>query len=102
MVTGIKPEKIDEYKRLHADVWPDVLAVLRAHHIRNYSIFLKDNTLFGYFEYHGSDLSEDMRRVAEREATQRWWKLTDPCQEPWPTRTSGEWWAEMEQVFHMD
>ncbi len=102
MVIRVKPEKLDEYKRLHADAWPAVLAALRRANVGNYSIFLRDHTLFGYLEYHGDDYEVDMARVAEDEATQRWWQLTDPCQERWPGATEGEWWSLMEEVFHMD
>ena len=42
MVIGIKPEKIVEYKRLHANTWPGVLAMIRECNIRNYSIYLKE------------------------------------------------------------
>lgn len=37
MVIRLHPEKIEEYKRLHAAVWPDVLRTIRQCHIRNYS-----------------------------------------------------------------
>ena len=102
MVIGIKPEKIEEYKELHANAWPGVLAALRKANVRNYSIYLKDTTLFGYLEYHGQDFEADMAEVAKDEETQRWWSFTDPCQEPWDTREDGEFWAHMEEVFHMD
>ena len=51
MVIGIAPERIDEYKALHAAVWPQVLERLRQAHVRNYSIFLRqpENLLFGYW-----------------------------------------------------
>ena len=54
MVIGIKPEHIPEYKRLHANAWPEILAQIADCNIRNYSIFLREpeNLLFGYFEYH--------------------------------------------------
>ena len=45
MVIQLKPEKIEEYKKLHQHVWPEVLAILSKYHIKNYSIFLKDNLL---------------------------------------------------------
>src|SRR3990167_10990157 len=102
MVIGIKMEKIAEYKKLHAEAWPAVLKILQQYHVKNYSIFLKDNLLFGYLEYHGTAYEADMKKVGEAEATQRWWKLTDPCQEPLLTRKPGEWWAFMEEVFHME
>ena len=60
-VLGIKPEAIAEYKRIHADVWPEVLAMIAACNIKNYTIFLKEpeNLLFSYFEYHGTDFAAD-------------------------------------------
>jgi len=39
MVIGVKPEKIDEYKRLHADTWPGVLKMIGECNIRNYFLF---------------------------------------------------------------
>ncbi len=102
MVIKVKPEKLEEYKRLHAEPWPEVLAAITACNIRNYSIYLKDGYLFSYFEYWGNDFAADMAKMAADPTTQAWWKLTDPCQEPLETRAEGEWWARMEEVFHWD
>ncbi|SPF81586.1 L-rhamnose mutarotase [Pseudoprimorskyibacter insulae] len=103
-VIGLGPDAIAEYKRLHADVWPGVLKMISACHIRNYSIFLKEpeNLLFSYFEYHGSDFEADMKRMADDPETQRWWDVCMPLQRPLDTRAEGEWWANMEEVFHHD
>lgn len=102
MVIGARPDKLDEYKALHADPWPGVLDALRAHHVSNYSIFYAGGLLFGYFEYHGDDFAADMAAVAQDPTTQEWWKLTDPCQRRLPFAREGEWWADMEQVFLME
>jgi L-rhamnose mutarotase len=102
MVIRVKPEKLEEYKRLHAAVWPGVLDLIRQCNIRNYSIYFKDGFLFSYFEYIGIDFQADMAKMAADPTTQAWWKVTDPCQEPLPTRAEGEWWAKMEEVFHTD
>ncbi len=102
MVIKVRPEKLDEYKRLHADPWPDVLKMIEKCNIRNYSIYLKDGYLFSYFEYVGDDYAGDMAKMAADPVTRDWWKLTDPCQEPLPSRQTGEWWASMEEVFHTD
>ena len=99
-VIRLRPEKEEEYRRLHAAVWPGVLATIQACNIRNYSIFLKDGWLFSYFEYVGEDLGADMARMAQDPTTREWWKHTDPCQEPLESRQPGEWWASMEEVFH--
>ncbi|MEP7239612.1 MAG: L-rhamnose mutarotase [Devosia sp.] len=103
-VIGLKPEVIAEYKRIHADVWPAVLAQIHRSNIRNYTIFLKEpeNLLFAYFEYVGSDYAADMKAMAADAETRRWWTITDPMQEGLPTRKDGEWWASMEDVFHTD
>ncbi len=102
MVLKVRPEKLAEYKRLHAAVWPDVLAMIRACQIRNYSIYQRDGFLFSHFEYHGTDFAADMAKMAADPTTQEWWKLCQPCQEPLPTHAPGEWWVNMEEVFHCD
>lgn len=102
MVIKVKPEKLAAYKALHANAWPEVLAMITACKIGNYSIYLKDNYLFSYFEYVGDDFAADMAKMAADPKTQEWWTLTDPCQEPLDTRAPGEWWAKMEEVFHHD
>jgi L-rhamnose mutarotase len=102
MVIGLKPDKVAEYKRLHTAVWPEVLGMISACNIRNYSIFLNEpeNLLFGYWEYHGSDFAADAAKMKADPKTQEWWAVCMPCQEPLPTRREGEWWAMAEEVFH--
>ena len=102
MVIGVRPEKLEEYKRLHAAVWPGVLKTIAECNIRNYSIYLKDDMLFGYFEYHGENFTADMAKMAADPLTQEWWRHCEPCQKPLETRAEGEWWANMEEVFHTD
>jgi len=101
-VIEVKPGCLEEYRRLHAAVWPEVLAILSAHHIRNYSIYYKDGFLFTYYEYDGTDYAADMAAVAAEPVTQEWWKVCKPCHTPLATRAEGEWWAEMEEVFHLE
>ena len=101
-VIRVKPEKLDEYKRLHAAAWPGVLKMIYDCNIRNYSIYYRDGFLFSYFEYIGKDYEADMAEMAKDPETQRWWKETDPCQQPVNTAAKGEWWAAMEEVFHTD
>lgn len=100
----LNPEKMAEYKDLHANAWPGILKQISASHIRNYSIFLREpeNLLVGIYEYHGDDYEADMARMGEDPETQKWWALTDPCQTPLDSARPGEWWAPMEEVFHHD
>lgn len=101
-IIQVKPEKLEIYKKLHAAVWPDVLVMITACNIRNYSIFYRDGQLFAYFEYHGSDFAADMAKMAADPTTQRWWAECTPCQQPIPTALADEWWVNMEEVFHCD
>ena len=103
-VIGLRAEKLDEYKKLHAAVWPTVAKTIREANIRNYSIYLRklpdgNYYLFGYFEYVGDDFQADMAKMAADPETKRWWKFTDPCQQPLADRKPGQWWASMEEVF---
>ncbi|HUT58809.1 MAG TPA: L-rhamnose mutarotase [Phycisphaerae bacterium] len=102
MVLKVKPEKFEEYRRLHANVWPDVLKMIAECNIRNYSIYYKDGLLFSFFEYVGDHFDADMAKMAADPTTQKWWDVCMPCQEPLETRAEGEWWANMEEVFHCD
>ena len=101
-VIRVKPGKLEEYKKLHAHVWPGVLKKLKEVHVQNYTIFYRDGLLFSYFEYTGDDFDADMKKMAVDSLTQEWWKLTDPCQQPVETAGKGVKWADMEEVFHMD
>jgi len=101
-VIKVKPEKLDEYKKLHANPWPEVNAMLKACNIQNYSIYYRDGLLFSYLEYTGTDFDGDMAKMAADPKTQEWWKLTDPCQEPVDSAKEGVWWADMQEVYHLD
>ncbi len=101
-VIGVKEEKLDEYKKLHADVWPEVLDMIKKCNIRNYSIYHRDGYLFSYFEYEGQDFQADMQKMSADPMTQKWWGVCKPLQEPLESRAEGQWWANMEEVFHCD
>lgn len=101
-VVALRPEHEAEYRRLHADAWPEVLAALTRSHVHNYSIFLHDDMLFQYLEYHGDDYEADMARIAEDETTQRWWTLTDPMQRKLSDDPAAPQWTPLEEVFHLD
>jgi L-rhamnose mutarotase len=101
-VIGVRPEKLEEYKKLHAAVWPEVLKTIKDCNIRNYSIYYHNGLLFSCFEYAGSDYGADMARMAADPMTQKWWDVCKPCQAPLESRKEGEWWADAEEVFHTD
>ncbi len=98
----VKPGMLEEYTKYHAEVWPGILEKITECNIRNYSIYHKDGFLFAYFEYVGSDFEGDMKKMADDPLTQKWWAIMMPMQEPLETRGEGEWWAELEELFHLD
>lgn len=101
-VIGNKPEHHEEYERLHAEVWPAVLAQISKSNIRNYSIFRYGELLFSYFEYAGEDFEGDMAAMAADPVTQKWWEACKPLQTPVSDRKDGEWWADIPEIFHSD
>jgi L-rhamnose mutarotase len=101
-VIRVRAEHLNNYRKHHAAVWPAVLEMIRECNIRNYSIYYKDGFLFSYFEYVGDDFAADMAKMAADPTTQKWWSVVQPMQEPLSTRAPGEWWAEMDEVFHTD
>ena len=77
-VTGLKPEKAEYYRQLHAHPWPAVNKMIKECHIRTFSIYEREldgkTYLFAYLEYTGKDFAADMKKMAADPETQRWWK----------------------------
>jgi L-rhamnose mutarotase len=105
-VTGLKAEKAQYYRQLHASPWPGVNRMIKACHIQNFSIHEREINdqlyLFAYLEYTGKDFDADMKRMAADPETQRWWKETDPCQSPLPDAAAqGKVWADTKEVYFL-
>ncbi len=103
MVIGIKPEKIAEYKELHADSNPGVRDLLTKYHMHNFSIYLQEIDgkyyEFGYYEYTGKDFEADMAKLDAESRNKEWLSICDPMQVPLKGYKS---WAEMELVYRND
>lgn len=100
----LKPEKIEEYKRLHGtdvhtEKWAGVLSKISDCNMRNYSIFIKDDLVFGYFEYIGDDYGVDMKKMADDPVTQEWWKETRPCFTNYDEADQEAFYQDMQQIF---
>src|SRR5436309_1953933 len=87
-VLRIKPERVDEYRRYHASVWPEILNAIRAAGLTNYSIFLKDDLLFSYYEYVGppDEYEARLRELAVAPRMREWWDIMESIQVPFNTR----------------
>jgi L-rhamnose mutarotase len=103
MVIGIRPDKIGQYKALHADTNPGVRDLLNKYHMHNFSIYLHKIEgkyyEFGYYEYTGDDYEGDMAKLDAEPRTKEWLAVCDPLQIPLKGYKS---WAVMEEVYHND
>ena len=73
----VRPDMLDEYKRRHQQVWPEMLAALSSTGWRNYSLFLRpDGLLIGYLET--GNFEESRRRMAETDVNERWQREMNP------------------------
>lgn len=97
----LKPEKIDEYVKLHAAVWPDVLKMIKECNLENYSIFIKGDLVFAYFEYTGTDYAADMDKMAADETTQKWWGFTRPCFDKFNADSQEAFYEDMQSIFYL-
>src|ERR1700761_3669057 len=101
-VVRLRLEHRSEYLRIHEAVWPTVLATIERCNIRNYSIFLHNDLLIAYFEYHGTDFDADMAGMAADPDTQRWWAITNAMLMPVPGGPAVPAWHDVAEVFHTD
>jgi L-rhamnose mutarotase len=100
-VLKVKEELIDEYKRRHREVWPEMLDALRETGWRNYSLYMRDDgTLFGYLEAEGS-FAEALEGMSELEVNSRWQAEMAPFFEGTGGQAD-EMMEELVEVFHLD
>lgn len=103
----LKPECIEGYRRLHeVDVhtprWAGVLDTIHQCNLRNYSIFIQDDLVFGYFEYVGEDYNADMEKMARDPVTQEWWAHTRPCFTKYKADSPEAFYTDMQQIFFFE
>ena len=96
----VRPERMAEYRRRHAAVWPEMLAALADTGWRNYSLFLSDDGLLvGYVE--AADLRASLAAMARTDVNARW----QAEMAPFFTGLGGgpdEGLVLLEEVFHLE
>jgi L-rhamnose mutarotase len=98
----VKKDRIEEYKKRHAVVWPEMLQALRETGWRNYSLFLReDGLLVGYVEIAG-DFDHARAAMAKREVNARWQKEMAEFFEAMEQSRPDETMQTLEEVFHLD
>jgi L-rhamnose mutarotase len=98
----VKEDMLEEYKKHHEAVWPDMLAALRRTGWHNYSLFMRpDGLLFGYFETPDS-FQAALDGMAREEINARWQEFMAPYFEGMGSQHADEMMVELEEVFHLD
>jgi len=95
----LKPDKVDEYVKLHAHAWPEVLQMIKESNIQNYSISIRGAELYTYYEYTGDDFEADMARMAADPTTQEWWTHTRPC---FLYPEKGVYYDDLQEIFYCE
>lgn len=101
-VGRIKPEKKDVYVDLHKNAWPEILKAISSCNIKNYSIFIRDNVVFSYFEYVGEDYEADKKKLAGYNICKKWWEITDPCFVKYDDHSENKDFENMERIFYLE
>ena len=92
----VKPERLDEYRARHRDVWPEMLDALRAAGWSNYSLFLRgDGLLVGYLET--GDFAAAQAAIEATDVNARWQSDMAPFFESGPDQG----FERLEEVFHL-
>jgi L-rhamnose mutarotase len=99
-VLQVKPDRLEEYKERHRNVWPEMQAALRETGWNNYSPFLRaDGLLVRYLET--EDFECARAEMAKREVNERWQReMADFFVQPkgvLPDRAM----QPLEEVFHL-
>jgi L-rhamnose mutarotase len=102
MAVRLKDEKKDFYLKNHQNVWPEILKELKKIKIKNYSIFLKEDFMFGYLEYEGDNFNKDMAEMAKIDIVDKWTKLMVNCFNPFPNNEENNSWVMMDEIFYME
>jgi L-rhamnose mutarotase len=95
----VRPERLDEYRRRHAEVWPEMLAALTEAGWTNYSLFLADDGLLvGYLET--PDYQGALDAMSATEVNGRWQaQMTEFFVADGPPDQS---FTRVGEVFHLD
>jgi L-rhamnose mutarotase len=94
------PDKIEQYKAYHRNVWPEVLQALKAVGITKMDIYLLGRRMFMLMEAVDEfDPARDFKRLEETPRYREWQELMNTFQERVPEAKPGEHWAAMEKVF---
>lgn len=100
-ILKVKADLIDEYRRRHENVWPEMLQALSKSGWHNYSLFMRgDGLLFGYFETPES-FRAALEGMSAEEVNDRWQTEMAPFFEGVGGHAD-DMMEELVEVFHLD
>jgi L-rhamnose mutarotase len=99
-VFRIRPEMVQEYKKAHDEIWPDMAKAIQDAGIQNYTIFFrKDGTLFSYFEC--EDAARAFAIIGKAEVNTRWQVAMERYFVKSRAEILGPETEDLEEVFHL-
>jgi L-rhamnose mutarotase len=101
-VFKVKQDLMEEYKKHHQNVWPEMQAALRRNGWRNYSLFMReDGLLFGYFET-PVDFQTALDGMDREVVNAKWQAFMAPYFDGMPGIAPDKKMLELEEVMHLD
>jgi L-rhamnose mutarotase len=97
----VKKDRLEEYKKRHKAVWPEMLDALHKTGWHNYSLFLRnDGLLVGYLET--PNFNKAREGMAKQNVNERWQQEMAPFFEHLDGRRPDEGLLTLEEVFHLE
>lgn len=100
-VLRVRRELLDDYRRHHATVWPEMLDALRKAGWRNYSLFARpDGLVVGYLETESFERA--LAQMDRSDVNARWQVLMAPYFELPNGERPDTVMIPLEEYFHLD
>ena len=101
---NVRPDKLEEYRARHREVWPEMIAALRDCGWNNYSLFLRpDGLLVGYLET--PNFEQALAEMQRRDVNERWQGEMAPFflsqNGGGPDQSPDQSMIALEEVFHL-
>ena len=89
----VKEGREEEYRYVHANVWPELIQAAREAGLRNHSTFISGRNVIAYLE--AEDIEEAFSRLLSTDVKRRWDKAMSELLEAADT-------PSFEEVFHFE
>jgi L-rhamnose mutarotase len=97
----VRPDRLEEYRQRHAQVWPDMLRALAEHGWHNYSLFLRDDgLLIGYFET--PSLEDAVSGMASTDVNAHWQSEMSGFFEDLGDTPPDQGFLQLDEIFHLE